>query len=212
MGRTGRAAAGDGRRIDNGRGHRSSLPGFVLDCRGAYLRPRSRPGDRCISGGFFPIRGFSVWRWGGKSGLRRTRCQVTPGGREPTESATERYRRRAGSQRCGAVQARVKWCGKSAPRGRQRSAARQTPPGARPNREVAGATPQRRVRARLPGRLLEARGDACRRGMIAQDRTRLTGRLHFFVVAASLALAGCASAPRWPAPADGLAATAPARG
>ena len=26
---------------------------------------------------------------GGKSGLRRTGCQVTPGGREPTESATE---------------------------------------------------------------------------------------------------------------------------
>ncbi len=25
----------------------------------------------------------------GKSGLRRVRCQVTPGGREPTESATE---------------------------------------------------------------------------------------------------------------------------
>ena len=28
-------------------------------------------------------------RGGGKSGLRRIRCQVTPGGREPTESATE---------------------------------------------------------------------------------------------------------------------------
>jgi len=28
-------------------------------------------------------------RDGGKSGLRRIRCQVTPGGREPTESATE---------------------------------------------------------------------------------------------------------------------------
>gem|GEM_PF-3241297 len=26
---------------------------------------------------------------GGKSGLRRARCQVTPGRREPTESATE---------------------------------------------------------------------------------------------------------------------------
>ena len=26
---------------------------------------------------------------GGKSGLHRTECQVTPGGREPTESATE---------------------------------------------------------------------------------------------------------------------------
>jgi len=26
---------------------------------------------------------------GGKSGLRRVKCQVTPGGREPTESAAE---------------------------------------------------------------------------------------------------------------------------
>ena len=26
---------------------------------------------------------------GGKSGLQRVECQVTPGGREPTESATE---------------------------------------------------------------------------------------------------------------------------
>ncbi len=28
-------------------------------------------------------------RWGGKSGLHRAECQVTPGGREPTESAAE---------------------------------------------------------------------------------------------------------------------------
>src|SRR5271165_1942941 len=49
---------------------------------------------------------------GGKSGLHRARCQVTPGGREPTESATERYRLRAAQ----AATARVKWCGKSAPR------------------------------------------------------------------------------------------------
>jgi len=27
---------------------------------------------------------------GGKSGLHRAKCQVTPGGREPTESAAER--------------------------------------------------------------------------------------------------------------------------
>ena len=30
-----------------------------------------------------------AWRRGGKSGLHRAGCQVTPGGREPTESATE---------------------------------------------------------------------------------------------------------------------------
>src|SRR5271170_6656629 len=50
---------------------------------------------------------------GGKSGLHRARCQVTPGRREPTESATERYRL-SGVQ---APPVRVKWCGKSAPRG-----------------------------------------------------------------------------------------------
>src|SRR6202041_100765 len=52
---------------------------------------------------------------GGKSGLRRARCQVTPGRREPTESATERYRLSAAQ----AAPVRVKWCGKSAPRGWQ---------------------------------------------------------------------------------------------
>src|SRR5271170_6605749 len=52
---------------------------------------------------------------GGKSGLHRARCQVTPGGREPTESATERYRLSAAQ----AATVRVKWCGKSAPRGWQ---------------------------------------------------------------------------------------------
>src|SRR6202023_820714 len=49
---------------------------------------------------------------GGKSGLHRARCQVTPGRREPTESATERYRLSTAQ----AVPVRVKWCGKSAPR------------------------------------------------------------------------------------------------
>ena len=48
---------------------------------------------------------------GGKSGLRRIRCQVTPGGREPTESATES---RPPKSLTGP--ARVKRCGKSAPR------------------------------------------------------------------------------------------------
>ena len=48
----------------------------------------------------------------GKSGLHRAGCRVTPGRREPTESATETYRP-SGSRRLGGV--RVKWCGKSAP-------------------------------------------------------------------------------------------------
>ena len=49
---------------------------------------------------------------GGKSGLHRAGCQVTPGGREPTESATER---KPPERAFGRV--RVKRCGKSAPRG-----------------------------------------------------------------------------------------------
>ena len=43
---------------------------------------RSRPGSRVIGTGL-PAR------CRGKSGLHRARCQVTPGRREPTESATE---------------------------------------------------------------------------------------------------------------------------
>jgi len=47
---------------------------------------------------------------GGKSGLHRAGCQVTPGRREPTESATENIPPAA------TLPVRVKWCGKSAPR------------------------------------------------------------------------------------------------
>lgn len=50
---------------------------------------------------------------GGKSGLHRARCRVTPGQRELTESATEKIP--------PAVRVRVKWCGKSAPRGWQQA-------------------------------------------------------------------------------------------
>jgi len=46
---------------------------------------------------------------GGKSGLHRAECQVMPGRREPTESATENNRLSAQAP------VRVKRCGKSAP-------------------------------------------------------------------------------------------------
>jgi hypothetical protein len=70
--------------------------------------------------------------------------------------------------------ARVKWCGKSAPRCRQRLAARKTPPGARPSRggmvprarDPASAAPGEPSRRR-PGRLHEAPGDGRPRGMAA---------------------------------------------
>ncbi len=73
-------------------------------------RWRSRPDSRVIRIHF----GGSGCR--GKSGLHRARCQVMPGRREPTESATERYRRWLAR-----AQARVKWCGKSAPRAWQQA-------------------------------------------------------------------------------------------
>ena len=72
------------------------------DClagQGAYNTPGSRPDNRRRASG------------GGKSGLRRAVCQLTAGRREPTESATENEppKSRKGP-------ARVKRCGKSAPR------------------------------------------------------------------------------------------------
>jgi len=58
----------------------------------------------------------ALCREGGKSGLRRTGRQVMPGRREPTESATENIPPTG----CHSPRVRVKWCGKSAPRFRQR--------------------------------------------------------------------------------------------
>src|ERR1700689_5563916 len=106
---------------------------------------------------------------GGKSGLHRARCQVTPGGRESTESATERYRLSAAQ----AARVRVKWCGKSAPRGRQRQRhgkphLEQDQIGKRAVLVAATCGPHG-----LPGKSLELRGDAHPRGMAAHDRTRL---------------------------------------
>ena len=133
--------------------------------------PESRPGSRCFR--------ESNPAGGGKSGLRRIRCQVTPGGREPTESATES---RPPKSLTGP--ARVKRCGKSAPRRWQHATARYTPPGARPNREAAsvrkdGSSADPRA---LSGRPLEVHGDVDPRGMIALDRTRLTGRLSLYAL------------------------------
>ena len=60
--------------------------------------PASQPDSRCM---------VSPYR--GKSGLHRAKRQLTTGGREPTESATENIP----PSPCWV---RVKWCGKSAPR------------------------------------------------------------------------------------------------
>src|SRR5580698_9683169 len=92
-----------------------------------------------------------AWR---KVRARRAGCQVIPGGREPTESATESRPPKHPSW----VPVRVKRCGKSAPRQWQHATAWQTPPGARPNREVAvpqGAAARARACFRV-GRLRRA--------------------------------------------------------
>ena len=92
---------------------------------------------------------------GGKSGLHRAGCQVTPGGREPTESATENI-----PPKRHPPAARVKRCGKSAPRRWQQRWQ------GKPHREqdrigMARAARRRGLRPRVstrdhPGWLLEA--------------------------------------------------------
>ncbi len=64
----------------------------------------------------------------------------------------------------------MKGCGKSAPPGRRRSGARQTPCGARPNRGARYGPPvplSREAASASPGRSLEAGGNAGSRGMTA---------------------------------------------
>src|SRR4051812_34518738 len=115
------------------------------------------------------------------------RCGITSGGREPRESATENKPPRLLP---GTV--RVKRCGKSAPRLRQRR--RQGKPHREQDRIGTATravrrktkTPQGHVRPDRPGRLLEAMCKHCPRGMAVTYllrkravpyRTRLTGRL-----------------------------------
>ena len=96
-------------------------------------------------------RGWRTVR--GKSGLHWARCQITPG--RPGHTG-----RRTGQQRTDRPPdhrwVRVKRWGKSPPRGRQRSVARQPPAGARPSkrREVPTSTKTPRVgcyRSRVTG-------------------------------------------------------------
>ncbi len=84
----------------------------------------SRTDDRC----------FATAQKGGKSGLRRTGCWVTPSPGDGQESATENRP----PALCGLgprSQVRVKRRGKSSPVPPVTTGARQTPSGARSNRE-----------------------------------------------------------------------------
>src|SRR5688572_19387718 len=134
----------------------------------------SRPDSRCISI-------LEIWR------KVRAPVDKVPGNAWGARAHGKCNREQTAEVPGGYVRlglARVKGCGKSAPRRWQHSTARQTPPGARPNRE-SGAHLQGWGAdvgpASFPGRLLEGRGDAAPRGMIASDRTRLTGQLPLFL-------------------------------
>jgi hypothetical protein len=128
---------------------------------------------------------------GGKSELRRAVRRVTPGRGNPTESGTENippdFALRVASGRPSGLPAvarrspqgsgerrrvRVKRCGKSAPRGRQRTW--QAKP--RTEQDQIGRR-SRTARPKPPGRLLEAVSNAGPRGMIARSSfARTTGR------------------------------------
>jgi len=117
-------------------------------------------------------------------GSMETRCRITSGGGDPRESATE-------SKPPASARVRVKGCGKSAPRGLATGAARQTPPGARPNRggmkaKVFSEGTSLQVRFQTAARVGCTRRAATRvpdewpsRGGNPAHRTRLTGRLTF---------------------------------
>ena len=112
----------------------------------------------------------SRWPDGRSAGLRpggeespgstETRCRVTPGGGDPRDSATE-------SKPPGSGRVRVKGCGKSAPRGRQRS--RHGKPHREQDRIGAGRFMGNHgptgVSACRPGWSREATGDRRPRGM-----------------------------------------------
>ncbi len=84
-------------------------------------------------------------------GSTEARCRVTPGGGDPRESATETYRRARPKGRA----ARVKWCGKSAPRRRQRR--RQGKPHREQDQVGAAGAARRRAGFRAAARVGRAR-------------------------------------------------------
>ena len=118
----------------------------AVQCGGSPLFDRSAP----EGAGWSPAR----QRAGGKSGHRRAGCWLTARGGDPTDSATESRPPRALGR---AV--RVKRCGKSAPAIRVTGSARQTPPGARPNRRASSRQRERRaVRSEPSGQAAGAAG------------------------------------------------------
>ena len=131
------------------------------DSVSSVVRRRSGPGDRLREGG------------GGKSELRRAVRRVTPGRGNSKESGTENI------PLTGAVgltrrskQARVKRCGKSAPRVWQQAwqAKPRTEQGQIGERDRLATGGHRTARPRLPGRLLDPVSNDGARGMIVAPK------------------------------------------
>lgn len=121
-----------------------------------------RPPAAYTNAGRWPDGRSAGFRPGGEEspGSTEIRCRVTPGGGDPRESATE-------SKPPGSGRVRVKGCGKSAPRGRQRS--RHGKPHREQDRIGAGRLMGNHgptgVSACRPGWSREATGDRRPRGM-----------------------------------------------
>ena len=97
---------------------------------------------------------------------RKRRCRITSGGGDPRESATESRPPNAFGRGKG-ERVRQERTARLAT-----GAARQTPPGARPNRGGTVRTRQGFVPARRPGWLLEHRREPAPRGMVAPSPLR----------------------------------------
>lgn len=121
-----------------------------------------RPPAPYTNAGRWPDGRSAGLRPGGEEspGSTETRCRVTPGGGDPRDSTTE-------SKPPGSGRVRVKGCGKSAPRGRQRS--RHGKPHREQDRIGAGRLMGNHgptgVSACRPGWSREATGDRRPRGM-----------------------------------------------
>ena len=177
----------------------SCLPSPDIVC--SVVRRRSRPDDR-----------LGVIRPGGKSELRRAVRRVTPGRGNSKESGTENTPLTgAAGLTAGGKQARVKRCGKSAPRVWQQAwqAKPRTEQGQIGRRVRLATGDHRTARPRLPGRLLDPVSNDGARGMIVTPKRGLKspreggqnsayGRLRrpFFFSPSLASLAG----PRRPAP------------
>ena len=139
------------------------------DIVSSVVRRRSRPDDR-----------LGVIRPGGKSELRRAVRRVTPGRGNSKESGTENTPLTGvAGFTAGGKQARVKRCGKSAPRVWQQAwqAKPRTEQGQIGRRVRLATGDHRTARPRLPGRLLDPVSNDGARGMIVTpSEPRLKGR------------------------------------